>query len=570
VAQHAPDPVFSPDPFAPDLAPPSAPLQLTVPAFQSPSYTGTAPTGTQLFYSSAQSQTTVAADNGTALTINSVTGLPQQYPYKLLLEWGTPNQEIVIVTAAPSGNGPYTFTGVLRGCDGGGPQITHAPGAQVNQGVSAADFSQIPPVLNVCAFGADATGTLDSTPAIQAAINAAVYMSGNIVFFPPGVYQITSALMINSNITLQGTSRFNTIIQQLNNNVNGLSWTGSNLQYVNIRDLTIQGTGTGGTGTGISLTPVSGPNPNAIGVHLENVRIRNWGGNGFAAQLLIVSQFDNVFVESCANGFSLTGTVNTAVVFNSCYAKGCTGRGYDLENLTYCTLNGCASDSNNTGYYILNPGGVTINSSGSEFCVYGFEVYGGVSCILNACFTFGNTGVSFWVTDTALGVLLVACYEQSPNGATNSFQFDTGCDVSIIGWTYTTAPLQTSTPNQLDDGQGNFQIRNESYLIGQVNAYGLLNCQGGTSTATTVGVSSPTFVSGTALEVCSYQDAMLYIAVQTAAALAVAIGPASSVTTSLMPSKTYALGLISFRVPMGWYVKITGTIADLTITQVTC
>jgi hypothetical protein len=202
--------------------------------------------------------------------------------------------------------------------------------------------------------------------------------------------------------------------------------------------------------------------------------------------------------------------------------------------------------------------------------VYGFEVYGGVSCILNACFTFGNTGVSFWVTDTALGVLLVACYEKSPNGATNSFQFDTGCDVSIIGWTYTTAPLQTSTPNQLDDGQGNFQIRNESYLIGQVNAYGLLNCQGGTSTATTVGVSSPTFVSGTALEVCSYQDAMLYIAVQTAAALAVAIGPASSVTTSLMPSKTYALGLISFRVPMGWYVKITGTIADLTITQVTC
>ena len=74
----------------------------------------------------------------------------------------------------------------------------------------------------------------------------------------------------------------------------------------------------------------------------------------------------------------------------------------------------------------------------------------------------------------------------------------------------------------------------------------------------------------TAKQLSTTQDVMLYIAIQTSAALAVAIGPTSSVTTALMPSKSYALGLISIRVPGGWWVKLTGTIADLTITAVTC
>lgn len=93
---------------------------------------------------------------------------------------------------------------------------------------------------------------------------------------------------------------------------------------------------------------------------------------------------------------------------------------------------------------------------------------------------------------------------------------------------------------------------------------------GGTDTSGTAAASSPTFTTGTAKQLSTTQDVMLYIAVQTSAALAVAIGSTSSVTTALMPSKSYALGLIPIKVPKGWYVKITGTIADLAITQVTC
>jgi hypothetical protein len=104
---------------------------------------------------------------------------------------------------------------------------------------------------------------------------------------------------------------------------------------------------------------------------------------------------------------------------------------------------------------------------------------------------------------------------------------------------------------------------------GTLFCYGLAALDA-TDTSGGASVSSPSFVSGTALQVNASRDTMLYIAIQTAAALAVAIGSTSAVTTALMPSKTYALGLLSIRVPRGWFVKITGTVADLAITAIAC
>jgi hypothetical protein len=104
----------------------------------------------------------------------------------------------------------------------------------------------------------------------------------------------------------------------------------------------------------------------------------------------------------------------------------------------------------------------------------------------------------------------------------------------------------------------------DSFLGGTVHFYS------GTDTSPSATASSPTFVSGTALQLNTTQDTTLYIAVQTSAALAVAIGPTSTPASTIMPSKSYALSLNTIRVPKGWWVKITGTIADLTITAVTC
>lgn len=55
----------------------------------------------------------------------------------------------------------------------------------------------------VTGYGADPSGSADSTAAIQAAINAA---QQKVVFFPSGTYNITSPLTMNSNIRLTGDS----------------------------------------------------------------------------------------------------------------------------------------------------------------------------------------------------------------------------------------------------------------------------------------------------------------------------------------------------------------------------
>lgn len=99
---------------------------------------------------------------------------------------------------------------------------------------------------------------------------------------------------------------------------------------------------------------------------------------------------------------------------------------------------------------------------------------------------------------------------------------------------------------------------------------GLASFDAGTNTSGTATVSTPSFVTTTALQVNAAQDTMLYIAIQTSAALAIAIGAANTTTTALAPSKSYALGVITILVPKGWFVKLTGTIADLTITAITC
>lgn len=77
---------------------------------------------------------------------------------------------------------------------------------------------------------------------------------------------------------------------------------------------------------------------------------------------------------------------------------------------------------------------------------------------------------------------------------------------------------------------------------------------------------SPT--TATAFQISTKRDAMLYINVRTAAALAIAMGPTSSCDIAVSASQSDALGTTSLRVPAGWYVKLTGTMANLACTAV--
>lgn len=75
------------------------------------------------------------------------------------------------------------------------------------EGTHQLSFVQLvaPLYINVLQYGADPTGTNDSTSAIQAAISAASSTAGSAVFFPAGVYLVSSTITFPGNIALLGS-----------------------------------------------------------------------------------------------------------------------------------------------------------------------------------------------------------------------------------------------------------------------------------------------------------------------------------------------------------------------------
>ena len=90
------------------------------------------------YYSSTSAKTTLssAVDSlTTSLQLSAASGFPGQYPYTLILEKDTANEEIVEVTSLVG-----TSYGVTRGVDGSTAKA-HSVGASVEHGVSARDFT---------------------------------------------------------------------------------------------------------------------------------------------------------------------------------------------------------------------------------------------------------------------------------------------------------------------------------------------------------------------------------------------------------------------------------------------
>jgi hypothetical protein len=84
-------------------------------------------------------------------------------------------------------------------------------------------------------WGAVADGTTDDSPAVKAAVDAAVAAGGGIVYFPVGTYYIdTVALALGDNVTLAGAGWGTIIDNSLNPFV-----TGSAVSNIEIRDMKI-------------------------------------------------------------------------------------------------------------------------------------------------------------------------------------------------------------------------------------------------------------------------------------------------------------------------------------------
>lgn len=78
-----------------------------------------------------------------------------------------------------------------------------------------------------------------------------------------------------------------------------------------------------------------------------------------------------------------------------------------------------------------------------------------------------------------------------------------------------------------------------------------------------------TVTSGTPFQVSTVRGSHLYINITTAASFTCSMGPeAAGTSVAVNAAESDALGLVTLKVPAGWYVKLTGTVADFVVTAV--
>lgn len=236
-------------------------------------------------------------------------------------------------------------------------------------------------------FGAIMTNTVDSSAAIQAAINygadddfyPATGRRGITVSIPAGELLVTNSIQLKAGTRLVGAGHENTVIFTAITNADTIYYndTVAGISVVpEVSSLAINQTTnavpTSGAGIhfyatlpGTSVSPV-----------VRDVLIRRTY-RGIVIDTAFQGLLDHVRAFSCVDdGFrieqSADGIDSTSTTFLSCYAAANGGDGYDLIG-SYHTLLGCASDSNSgygyrgnrsaAGYTLSN---VSFNSCGAE------------------------------------------------------------------------------------------------------------------------------------------------------------------------------------------------------------
>lgn len=129
------------------------------------------------YYSSTAARTTLASpatDVATSIIVTAASGFPASYPYTMILDADTVNEELVTVT-----NRSGTTLTVTRGQDGTGA-VAHSAGCDVRHGVSARDFEEF--MAFVYGTGVVTTAHLaDGSVANVKLANASVTINGTTV-----------------------------------------------------------------------------------------------------------------------------------------------------------------------------------------------------------------------------------------------------------------------------------------------------------------------------------------------------------------------------------------------------
>ena len=232
-------------------------------------------------------------------------------------------------------------------------------------------------------YGADHTGTLDATAAIQAALNSCPV--GGVVYLPRGVYKTSSTLTIPDGVSLRsshanmmvgpgmGAGDYPCYIQP------AASFTGTSVIQIiadnadisgeqHLTDLMIDGSLLGGS----SIDGIYARG-NVQNVVMDRVTVRQMPNNGIVTASRTSDgtypyswRLHHVMVDQChANGILFTG--NTDLTLDDVQVIGCWGQGFVLTNCTNTQLSECRAEWNGShGYHLTGNWGDWAGSGGMQ------------------------------------------------------------------------------------------------------------------------------------------------------------------------------------------------------------
>jgi hypothetical protein len=223
---------------------------------------------------------------------------------------------------------------------------------------------------SVIDFGADPTGSADSTTAIQAAVNS---LTVGVVVFPAGTYKVSAKIILKSNVSLTGNSATLTYATPFEDDQGFLTDNGAAIENVNIEGIIFDGNGTW------TSTPFANPYSAGNSVGFTNgqrgIRIDSSSSKNIVVKNNVFTGLEQGFYSGACTNIIITDnifeTIGTAAINTSCQYSTIANnviRGI-LGNQTNAGVTSIAASQFADGIYFYGAKNVSVSGNVIENCI---------------------------------------------------------------------------------------------------------------------------------------------------------------------------------------------------------